>query len=73
MNKQRANKFNTLAVLLIVLFIASNITTFFPSAYLWLFAPGMTEQNSIMAFTFQSNSQALVFSAFSLSVHIGCS
>lgn len=72
MNEQRANKFNTLAVLLIILFIASFISSLFPNGFLWLFAPGMVEQDTIMAFTVQTNSLALIFSAFSLSVHIGC-
>lgn len=72
MNEQRVNKFNTLAALLIILFIASFISTLFPKAYLWLLAPGMTEQSALNAFTIQTRSLAFIYSVFSLSVHIGC-
>ena len=67
-----SNKFNTLAILLIILFIASFVTTLFPNAYLWLLAPGMTDQSAITAFTTQTKSLAFIYSVLSFSVNIGC-
>ena len=69
MNKHQANK---LAAILIILFIASFITTLFPKAYLWFFAPGIAEHSAITAFSLQTKSFAFIYSVFSLSVHIGC-